>query len=120
MPQVEGRRRHRWRPGTQAMKEVRNYMRTMNLLIPRAPFLWYVCMSNVSKYYTVHSTVQYMCIKYCRSCQTYVYLFDLICFRMVREITFREFQRVKDRRHISAPDITDKELARGNWNMCPL
>ena len=75
MPKVEGRRRRRWRPGTQAMREVRNYMRTTNLLIPRAPFLWYVCMSNVSN---EHSTVQYsVCIRYCRSCRMYVHLFHL-------------------------------------------
>ena len=27
---------------------------------------------------------------------------------------------MKDRRHISAPDITDQELARGKQNVCPL
>ena len=42
MKQLPGRSRRRWRPGTQAMREVQNYMRTRNLLIPKAPFLWYV------------------------------------------------------------------------------
>ena len=38
----QGMRRRRWRPGTQALREVHNLMRMTNLLIPRTPFLWYV------------------------------------------------------------------------------
>ena len=42
MVQRPGVRKRRWRPGAQALREIRNYMRTTNLVIPRTPFLWYV------------------------------------------------------------------------------
>ena len=36
----EGKKLRKWRAGTQALREIRNYMRTTNLCIQRAPFLW--------------------------------------------------------------------------------
>ena len=33
------KRPHRYRPGTVALREIRRYQKTTNLLIPRAPFL---------------------------------------------------------------------------------
>ena len=42
MVQRPGARKRRWRPGTQALREIQNYMPTTNLLIPRTPFLLYV------------------------------------------------------------------------------
>jgi len=33
------KRKHRWRPGTVALREIRRFQRTTNLLIPRSPFL---------------------------------------------------------------------------------
>ena len=35
-------------------------------------------------------------------------------------MTYREFQQVKSRSHLDAPDITDKELGEGRKNVCPL
>ena len=32
------RKPHRWRPGTKALKEIRHYQKTCDLLIPRLPF----------------------------------------------------------------------------------
>lgn len=32
------KRKHRWRPGTVALREIRRYQKTTDLLIPRAPF----------------------------------------------------------------------------------
>ena len=34
------RRTRKWRPGTQALREIRNLMRTTNLCISRLPFMW--------------------------------------------------------------------------------
>ena len=39
LPKDSGRR---WRPGTQALREIRHYQRTTKLLIPRAAFIVYV------------------------------------------------------------------------------
>ena len=44
----------------------------------------------------------------------------LICFRLVWEITYREFQQVKARNHLAAPDLTDEQLEEGRKNVCPL
>ena len=35
-----GTRARRWRPGTQALREIRRYQKTTNLCIPRIPFMW--------------------------------------------------------------------------------
>ncbi|KAI3747366.1 hypothetical protein L6452_09820 [Arctium lappa] len=35
----DGQRRHRYRPGTQALREIRRLQKTVNLLIPAAPFI---------------------------------------------------------------------------------
>jgi len=32
------KRKHRWRPGTVALREIRRYQKSTDLLIPRAPF----------------------------------------------------------------------------------
>ena len=37
-PPPPPRRKRRWRPGTVALQEIRNYQKTTYLLIPRAPF----------------------------------------------------------------------------------
>ena len=39
LPKASGRR---WRPGTQALHEIRHYQRTTKLVIPRAAFIAYV------------------------------------------------------------------------------
>ena len=44
----------------------------------------------------------------------------LFCFRLVWEITFREFQRVKDRMHVTASDLSDQQLRQGRKNVCSL
>lgn len=33
-----GAKKHKWRPGTKALKEIRMHQRSTNLLIPKAPF----------------------------------------------------------------------------------
>ena len=35
------KRTRKWHPGTQALREVYNLMRTTNLCISRLPFMWY-------------------------------------------------------------------------------
>ena len=35
-----GRRIRKWRPGTQALREIRHYQRTTEMCIPRLPFVW--------------------------------------------------------------------------------
>ena len=69
---------------------------------------------------TVYSTVHIYEI--CRTCRTMLQILYkfLICFRIVREITYREFQRVKARSHLAAPDLTDEQLQEGRKNVCPL
>ena len=42
MVQRPGARRRHWSPGTQALREVRNYIHMTNLLSLKAPFLWNV------------------------------------------------------------------------------
>ena len=37
-PQRAARRPHRWRPGTVALREIRHYQKTVELLIPRSSF----------------------------------------------------------------------------------
>ena len=37
-PPPPPQRKRRWRPGTVALQEIRNYQKTTDLLIPRAPF----------------------------------------------------------------------------------
>lgn len=37
-PPPPPRQKRRWRPGTVALREIRNYQKTTDLLIPRAPF----------------------------------------------------------------------------------
>ena len=44
----------------------------------------------------------------------------LVYFRMVREITWQEWQRVKDRKTIDAPNLTDEQIQAGRKNVCPL
>ena len=54
-PPTGGRR---WRPGTQALQEVRNLMRMTNLCILKAPFLWLVhviMLKMLDMYSTVHT-----------------------------------------------------------------
>ena len=51
-------------------------------------------------------------------CRIHCKLF--ICFRIVCKITFREFQRVKDRTNLAPPSLTEKQLEVGRKNMCPL
>ena len=34
----EPKRAHRWRPGTVAIREIKKFQKSVNLLIPRAPF----------------------------------------------------------------------------------
>lgn len=36
----------RWRPGTQALLEIRHYQRTTELVLPKAPFARYVLVSK--------------------------------------------------------------------------
>ena len=55
----EGKKLRRWRAGTQALREIRNYMRTTNLCIRRAPFLWLVILWYVVTVVTVYSTVHF-------------------------------------------------------------
>ena len=50
---------------------------------------------------------------------SYMYKTVLFCYRLVREITRREFKK----RHLrpgDAPDLTEEELAEGQRNVCPL
>ena len=43
MPAAQpGQRQRRWRPGTQALREIRHYQRSTELCIPKRPFMWYV------------------------------------------------------------------------------
>ena len=44
----------------------------------------------------------------------------LVYFRMVREITWREWQRVKDRTTLNAPNLTEAQIEEGRMNKCPL
>ena len=39
----------RWRPGTQALREIRLYQRTVKLCISKAAFMWYVQYSTLVK-----------------------------------------------------------------------
>ena len=78
----------RWRPGTQALREIQRYQRTVRLCISKLPFLWYSTvnfMSSVLKdmtamYNTVHRLnvmsverykyyVQYSRLVKCRECR---------------------------------------------------
>ncbi|KAL0929859.1 histone H3 [Colletotrichum truncatum] len=42
MPGAKEQQKRRWRPGTKALREVRNYQKTFDFLIPKPPFqrLW--------------------------------------------------------------------------------
>ena len=41
----EEKRRHRFKPGTQALREIRRLQKTVDLLIPAAPFIRAVSLS---------------------------------------------------------------------------
>nr|XP_036582445.1 histone H3 [Colletotrichum truncatum]KAF6791149.1 histone H3 [Colletotrichum truncatum] len=38
MPSAKEQQKRRWRPGTKALREVRNYQKTFDFLIPKPPF----------------------------------------------------------------------------------
>ena len=42
-----------------------------------------------------------------------------ICYRLVKEITYREYQRRHGNRG-NAPDLTDEQIAAGDRNVCPM
>ena len=50
-------------------------------------------------------------------CKVLVYFIG--CFRLVKEITYREFQKHHKKR-ATAPDYTDEELKEGKSTKCPL
>ena len=50
---------------------------------------------------------------------SYTYKSVLFCYRLVREITRREFEK-RHFRLVDAPDLTEEELAEGQRNVCPL
>ena len=54
----------------------------------------------------------------CLTCHTHIRVW-CICYRLIREITRREFEK----RHLrpgDAPDLTKEELVAGKKNTCPL
>ena len=114
MVQKPGVRRRRWRPGTQALHEIQNFMRMTNLLIPRTPFLWYVIhcctMSNHNSVYLSN-----VCT-FCRTCQIHC---NVYFFRLIKEITCREYKRLHGR-NVEAPELTEEELKKGKKTPCPL
>ena len=119
-PPTGGRR---WRPGTQALREVCNLMTTTNLCIPKAPFLWlvHVNMSKMSDMYsTVHTPVYsslflVFLVDNVRHICTLYYFFS----RLVREIMFRKSKRLADE-DCKPKDYTDAELAEGECDKCLL
>ena len=107
----------RWRPGTQALWQIQVLMRTTNLCIPKLPFLWYVLYWNVED-------VEQSKLLYCNfmkgkcwTCQTGISV--VLCYRLVMEITYREYQR-RCRNRGDAPDLTEEQIAAGERNVCPM
>ena len=60
-PPTGGRR---WRPGTQALREVHQAMLSTNLCIPRLPFLWYVYVGHVERNNVQYSTCNTLLLVY--------------------------------------------------------
>ena len=42
-----------------------------------------------------------------------------ICYRLIKEITYREYQRRRGNR-ADAPDLTEEQIAVGERNVCPM
>ena len=64
-PRSGGRRK--WKPGTQALWEVHNLMRTTNLCILKAPFLWLVQYVKHVGHVSIHKYSTYTPV-YCLCC----------------------------------------------------
>ena len=115
-----------WRPGTQALREIRHYQKTTNLCIPRLAFLWYVIGSKESKdaHMNIYRNVQYSTLigsKESKESQCKI-LYVFVTCRMVREVSYREWQRLKDK-DVEPPQLTDAQLTKKKnpkFNKCPL
>ena len=137
-----------WRPGTQALREIRHYQKTTNLCIPRLAFLWYVIGSKESKdaHMNIYRNVQYSTLigsKESKDAHMNIYrnvqystligskeskesqckiLYVFVTCRMVREVSYREWQRLKDK-DVEPPQLTDAQLTKKKnpkFNKCPL
>ena len=94
-------------------------MRTMNLCIPKMPFLWYVLyyteMWNTSN--RVNNCSVILLREKCRTCQTRISF--VLCYRLVKEITYHEHNRRQGNK-AEGHDLTDEWIEAGERNVCPI